>query len=305
MDDFLDTQSIYLSLLSSEPKTAWSQGKPSFCRSFKALIKKSFLLKLRHKASIIEFIVSILLVLIILPIYYVSKATEAEIKDPNIALNEGGSKEFMSFLLSSGNVIAAYTPDNNESSSFFNFAFQNLSLLNVSINHEKDLNSMTDLIYSQNFNGFGVRWANSNEPLNNSLFELYSQSYTSSPTEFTYNTLFLSAASKLNLTNITAANISHQVYPQPSSQTYDDISILLSMLGFYPIIFSTMPEIQLILEEKDSKVFALSLLMGCPESAYWLISFLVPFILSLPSYVIFSFLLCFEVSFVGSDVSLF
>jgi ABC-type multidrug transport system ATPase subunit len=62
-----------------------------------------------------------------------------------------------------------------------------------------------------------------------------------------------------------------------------------------------MPDFQTILEDKDSKIAAFSFLMGCSETAYWLVNFLMPFLLSVPPYLIFSVALTQWFGLKGTD----
>jgi hypothetical protein len=66
-----------------------------------------------------------------------------------------------------------------------------------------------------------------------------------------------------------------------------------------------MPDIQIIMENKDLHVAALKFQIGCSESAYWLASFLVQSIFSIVPYLGFSLLPCFGFGLIGTDFSLF
>jgi ABC-type multidrug transport system ATPase subunit len=65
-----------------------------------------------------------------------------------------------------------------------------------------------------------------------------------------------------------------------------------------------MPDFQTLLEEKDNKVACLSFLMGCSETAYWLVCFLMPLILCIPPYLLFAIMLSYGFGFKGYDVTL-
>jgi hypothetical protein len=136
------------------------------------------------------------------------------------------------------------------------------------------------------------------------LYRVYSQSYLHSPIHGVYSILHIWNSIQINSATLSLANVSTQHYPRPTSITYYDIGSALAILGFFPIVFSVLPDVQSILEEKDSKVIALAILMGCQESAYWLVSFIVQFILTLPAYVIFCGFLCYWFGMVGISFSL-
>jgi hypothetical protein len=94
-------------------------------------------------------------------------------------------------------------------------------------------------------------------------------------------------------------------FPHAKRTLLIDIGNAYALFSCLPIVLSVMPDFQTIMEDKDSHIAALVFQMGCPESAYWLASFLVPFILSVIPYLGFSLMLCYGFGLVGTDFSLF
>jgi ABC-type multidrug transport system ATPase subunit len=104
--------------------------------------------------------------------------------------------------------------------------------------------------------------------------------------------------------DIRETNWSLQTYPTFPRTENADFGQFATSFCVFPIVLILMPFIQLVLQEKESKVSALSFIMGCPESAYWCAAFLLPFALSLIPYVIVAGCLSFGFALKGNDFSL-
>jgi ABC-type multidrug transport system ATPase subunit len=95
-----------------------------------------------------------------------------------------------------------------------------------------------------------------------------------------------------------------QTYATVSTTQFFEIHIAVVFFAILPVILSVMPDFQTVLEEKDSKVAAYTFLMGCPETAYWLVNFLMPFLLSVPPYLLWSIIITQWFGMKGTDLTL-
>jgi ABC-type multidrug transport system ATPase subunit len=71
-----------------------------------------------------------------------------------------------------------------------------------------------------------------------------------------------------------------------------------------PLILATMPDIQTILEEKDSRVQTLTFLMGCSETAYWGVFCINQLLLAILPYTVIAIVLPQTFLLVGTSISL-
>jgi ABC-type multidrug transport system ATPase subunit len=95
-----------------------------------------------------------------------------------------------------------------------------------------------------------------------------------------------------------------QTYATVSTVQFFEIQIAVVFFAILPVVLSVMPDFQTVLEEKDSKVAAYTFLMGCSETAYWLVNFLMPFLLSIPPYLLWSIIITQWFGMKGTDVTL-
>ena len=311
------------------PGGAWTERHPTFKRTVKLLFKKAWLIKLRHPASIIEFIVAVLIGIVMYPVWYLARSNVEAVVDPPLEY-ENRNMNFLVFFVGSGNPTLAAYPDVQRMHDLIqatmletelNMLLQMVKRVDMGIDasdidsfkfqYVDNYDEMENLIYSSDANGIGVTWLNYNDETNhnyllNPKFEIYRQSLFGDVNyEFTaaLQTAVVSMISQeISNGNLNAddynidpvllgrmqnANISSQVYSKPGYTSFFDISIALNFFAIIPIVIATMPDVQTILEDKDSKVMSLTFLMGCSETAYWLVCFSTQFILSLIPYIIF------------------
>jgi len=294
---------------------------PSYSRTLKMLFRKQFLLKTRNIASIVEFGISLVIYLVLYPIWSLSRTEKEGVPSPEIKY-PSQYKDIMAFMMSGGvpNIIGI--PDAPLARTIINGIFNPLfAMLNISttVKYVNTTAEMRTVIQSSDANGLGIRWSNVDDwnALTNPRFYLYRQTLFSTPDSNVIDFLKAGVAQYYALTNLSApvdqkqkisfmlqSNISQQVYPNPPYVSEFDLSTALALFVVIPIVLSTMPDIQTVLVEKDSKVAALGFLMGCPESAYWIVSFVTPFVLSLFPYISLSLVLSYWFLFKGSSFTL-
>lgn len=173
----------------------------------------------------------------------------------------------------------------------------------------QSVDEIKDIIYRHTSNGAGIYWANAedNETATRSpIIQAYSQVLFSSPDLDLFNIIYRS----INIMNgypealNALSNISVQRFPIAASEELYDLSILIGIIIIFPVIISTMPDMQALLEEKDSRVQTLSFLMGCSETSYFFVVFWMLFILSFFPYFFMSIFLCFGFVMNGTSFSL-
>lgn len=307
------------------PGGAWNDRNPTFKRSIRMLFKKQFLIKIRNYSSIIEWVCSCLIFFIIIPIYYLATTSIKDAKEPqssvldptlNLQVFVGQSESYAAFypnvdvmrnFVQNYNIVEStyftYTIDEISKSEDFSFSYD-------LYDNEKDLRKA---IESRSGNGFGVAWVNHDD--SNAFTEpkvyLYKQSLMSDPYVFLLPafTKYLIEYNQTGQTNLGSdpvfnAPLYKQQYAVAASKEYIDISVAVSLFVVLPIILATMPDFQSILEEKETKVAALAFLMGCSETAYWIVNFVTPFVLSFIPYIIVNVTLCFGIAMTRTDFTL-
>lgn len=166
-----------------------------------------------------------------------------------------------------------------------------------------------DKIYEHTSNGIGIYWKNAednNTALRSPIIETYKQAFISSPDTDLYELLYRAIAIMNGFPQnaLSLSATSWQRFATPPTEELFDMQILMAIISVLPIIISTMPDLQSLLEEKDSRVQTLSFLMGCSETAYFFVYFVMLFALSFFPYFFMCIFLCYVFCMKGTSFSL-
>jgi hypothetical protein len=161
------------------------------------------------------------------------------------------------------------------------------------------------------YNGLGIWWKNSDQSdaLSSPEFEIYCQSLSECPDTAVFRWLrqfvaYSAYQEDPNLQKLATLNSSTQRFPRLKGQTQYDLQYVYSFIKVVPIVVSAMPDFSTILDEKDSRVSAFAFFNGCPESAYWIVMFITPFVFALFPYIVMCFLFCYWFRMIIYDISL-
>lgn len=313
--------------------TAWLNRRPTFGRTLKALMKKLWLIKIRHVASVVEWVIACLVYIILYPVWYLAQIDYVGIEHPVSTPVTPNITNLAIFFLMHKQPRFAVMPNTQTAvtlihDQIFNqiFTFIEMGMnvtLNINTEYFDDYEAMKEFLSLDDMNGLGIYWVNSEETdgfmnLRKPDLRIYTSSVFVDPKNDVLLLLQNSFAGILfqaaNQTGITAiANPAgliagmeqtEQQYAAESSTMLMPVGIAYAFFLVLPIILSVMPDFQTLMEEKDSHIAAFSFLMGCSETAYWLSTFLMPFLLSLVPYIAMTAMLCYGFAYVGTDWSL-
>jgi ABC-type multidrug transport system ATPase subunit len=194
------------------------------------------------------------------------------------------------------------------------FKMYYLSMTAIEPEYASSLDELTDITDGTDRNGLGIWWKNSDQPdaFTSPQFEVYCQTLMKCPDADVFRWLrwYISQKAKLADSNdskrigLASLNSSSQLWPRLKGSIQYDLQYVYSFFVVIPIVISAMPDFGTIMDEKDSRVAAFAFLNGCPESAYWLVMFITPFIFSFWPYFFLSVIFCFWFHMVGCDFSL-
>ncbi|KAK8836160.1 hypothetical protein M9Y10_039973 [Tritrichomonas musculus] len=300
----------------SETSIVVSKKTGTSGRIIRALFKKSFLIKIRHPATILEFLFACVVWLVLFPAWKLGRVKIKGSINPPLNFTSIIPYKLIMFFLVTKNSSLVFLPDCSNTRSLYKMWNDSISLIpsnytnNITFeaSFANSVEEMKTLIYSQTSNGYGIYWSNAKDDtaLTSPKIETYRQSLGLSPDDELFELLYRSIAYMNGFSKIPLAltNTSYQQYATADSEMLLDMSILVMIMIIMPIIISTMPDLQTILEEKDSRVMALSFLMGCNETSYWFVSFTMQFLLSFFPYLFMSFYFCFSDMMKGTSFSL-
>ena len=269
------------------------QVEHSTGRVIGALMKRQFLMKIRHIPSIVEIALAIFLVILIYPMFSVAATPVPGIKDPEmISWNYGLITQFFA---NQEHPRLVFMPDTVRVRTIlgkaFDVALNDMGMSNVEVSFASDLKTMEDIVYTDDSNAAVIRWVNSEDPTNSTehpQIDLMFQGGQKNPQYFLALVRTAIAASDRRGTTVANWNNTYQAYPTRDTVAFDLFRIVVGLFAMLPVFFATLPDFQVILEDRDSKVFFIAKTMGLRESEYWFVMFISPFIISLIPYIIMS-----------------
>ncbi|KAH0789890.1 ABC transporter family protein [Histomonas meleagridis] len=209
----------------------------------------------------------------------------------------------------------AAMPNTTLVNSMMNFFSQiYLSITSIQVEYPNSFDELKDIVDGTDGSGLGIYWTNSESPdaFISPEFEIYCQSLLTCPQSDILNFIryylsllaFQSNYTNVNYQRMLQFNNSYQRYPSIEGTILYNMDYVFMFVIVIPLIISTMPDFGTVLDEKDTKVAAFCFMNGCPESAYWIVNFITPIILSIIPYLAISLMFCYWFRMIGTDFSL-
>ena len=295
----------------SPPGGSWSSRNPSTRKILAALFKKQFLIKFRKVSDLVEFVGSCLIYMLLYPCYVFTCIKHPANIYPEVNYTSIVPRDLFIFLGTTANPTLVIAPDCPTTHGLFDILFNitkeilpsNITLHDVYVD---TVDEMKNAIYMSEQNGMGIYWANARDEdaTTSPVMELYRQSLFGSPDKDVFELIRRIVAIQNFDLDMTSFNLSDQAFASIEHDEYFPIDFLVALFAVFPGILALMPDFQTVLDEKDNKVASLSFLMGCPEAAYWFVSFITPCIIALIPYLLMA--LCFSYWFImiGTSVTL-
>lgn len=296
------------------PGGSWEDRSFNYNRVLRVLFKKQFLLKLRKVSSIVEIIIAFIFYFVLYPLDLICQRKVDENLNPEIKYYEAWSLNIAHlFLMSNSSRISAMpkTPNMIQMMNVFSQIYLSMTTIDVEYkNSVKDIREYTD---NTQQSAIGIIWHNSDQPdaYTHPNFEIYCQSLLDCPNAELlrwirqYLFIVMSQGAPTERLKLAATmNCSSSRYPIIAGSAMYDENFVFMIFLLVPIILASMPDFETVLDEKDTRAAALAFLNGCPETAYWLVSIIVPFILCFIPYFIITVVLCFWFRLTTVDFSL-
>jgi ABC-type multidrug transport system ATPase subunit len=348
------------SVTTQPPGGSWSDRKPSFIKTVKALFRRSFLVKIRDAGTIVSEVIATILLIILWILWRFGTRTHDAAPSPKIGsynLLWGGSElPAMVTLFNKdlvlgrgGHWVAA--PDYPKVHQMIDqyYGHQKIPIVdtsditdvtkwkNVSFNeywvYVNDKEGVQDSFDSVDSFSNGIQWVNApktDEDVewtknmsivlyeNQNLIMFFSEnSICASTMAYAGAGMYRSNAAKKieaglrNETGIptlvlpgfnkagdqtaifTTPRISQQIFARPKVENEIPINIAVAFFAAIPIVIASMPDLTMILTDKDTHIMTFTYLMGASEPAYWLVSFVSTFIMCFIPYFVMDLCFCF------------
>ena len=298
------------------PGGSWSERKASNRMIINALFRKQFLIKFRSVSAVLEWVVALLMCIVLFPIDFISEVKYEELRNPPIENSTGMPGALLAFLAFSNESRVAMMPKNDIVEGFATEFSMYLKMLKATYEVEwaTDYDDLLARTEGTNQNGLGIHWKNADKPdaLTNPEIEILCQTIVlACPDNEVFQMMRKYAARTLNATKpdentALLANLETwtQRYPRLESKIQFDLQFVYSFFTVLPAVIATMPDFGSILDEKDSRIAQFAFLNGCPESAYWLVMWVTPFVLAFWPYLFLCLMFCFWFRMVGCDFTL-
>ena len=294
------------------PGGRWTDRKPSLNRTIRSLFKKQFVIKFRTPSNIIEVIGACVIYLLIVPCYYFTKIPHQENRSPSLEYVSPIPSDLITFIGETPHPTFVVGPDCERLHVIFDTVY-NMTIgylpsnITLEIEYVNTTEEVERAVYLSEVNGLGIWWQNAKDD-NGTLtpnITLYRQSIYGEPDKDVYD-LMRRAITLYNghITDLFMASLNTQVYPSVYRDEYYGVHFLVAFFVVCPCILATMPDFQTVLDEKDTKVASLSVLMGCSEAAYWLVAFVTPVVITLIPYILLCLCFCYLFLMVGTSYSL-
>ena len=320
--------------VSQSPGGDWNLRHPSALRTYRALFKRSFLLKWRDIAAIISEIIATVLFVVFGILYSISfNETDAIVDDPVISYKDQfGSMEYSYAVIQAIGDGGCFVglPNNAEAeelvSNYYNRypVYYNGEMLDLSrqFRYYNTLDEIREVFADTNAVGIGVGFQNIEDPdwyhdINASLYQGPSQvsfyahmAMLATFSSFTANGRALKSVYQqveevlkqdqpdfdlgipaefdgFELPNLTMKRMS-----KPALRTALPINTIAVFIACIPIIIASMPDLSIVLQDKETHMFTYIFLMGASETSYWAVVFTWSFIMCFIPYIVVTILFC-------------
>ena len=309
----------------------WDSRKPSKMRTFKALLKRSILLKIRDVGAIISEIVAILIFIVFGIIYEISFSRDEAIGDDPLVQDteQFGSISLNFAMIQSMGEDYCYIglPDNEQMHTAMQNYFsvnpiftQTMQMINLADLFEycNTVDELKNIFTTTNAIGVGIGIPNLGQEnwfhdttvnlfQGADLFSFYAEEIRAASMEiFRANgeallQVYRDFATENSVSfddfpvdaeSFQFPNITFKRMPKPEIETALAINTIAVFLSAIPIIIASMPDLSIILSDKESHVMTYIFLMGAPEYIYWLVNFLSSFVMCLVPYIVVTILFC-------------
>ena len=181
--------------------------------------------------------------------------------------------EYMPFLYPIDNAKPRVTicPNNTNTQRLYPLLKMFADSFNISSAITENIDDLENYIYQTDSNAFGISWDNSDQAdaYTNPQFSVFTQKTYGSPEEGILQLLLR------YVSMFSSVEVPRQPYPSVESSNEYDIHILVAFFAIVPIILATMPNVQNILDDKDSRITTYMFLMGMSETQHWIVNFVM------------------------------
>ncbi|OHT01529.1 ABC transporter family protein [Tritrichomonas foetus] len=271
---------------------------------FLALAKKQIKIRFRSSTSIVEVFFSFFMFLILIPLKRLSTTPFAGTQNPQVFPQVDMPQDLAAFFTILNNTRIVAAPKSLPVVSMMNYIYSNyLRFTSVKIEFTNNAKEIKSMLTEFEANSLGIHWVNSeqNDYLTHPKIDTYTQCITNCPNYTvlriirSYIALELMKTDPQNktLSYLGLMNSSMQQFAECDHYIYHMENHVIMIFISVVVLFSIMPDVDIILIEKDTKTAALCFLMGCSEWLYYLVSFLVSFLCSFPQLLLMSLLYCY------------
>ena len=106
---------------------------------------------------------------------------------------------------------------------------------------------------------------------------------------------------KIPALGFTPPNVLTMRFSHPKVNNEMPLNMAIAFFAAIPIVIAAMPDLTMILTDKESHMLTFILLMGAPESAYWIVAFVSTFLMTLIPYIVMDILFSAWLAMKGTD----
>ena len=212
------------------------------------------------------------------------------------------------FITETGGLTFIVIPDNSKTrflvSSMIKPFMNHYDIICLFVNSSNDMKTE---LYKHDVNGIAIEWNNSHEidaEINPSI-HVYFQAFTKPPIKDLFRLIQNVFANRNMKPKIKKMIINTKGFATGKYVHFVSFRFTMMVFGGFPIILAILPIIQVIIDDRESKMFSLMILNGCKEWIIWLSTFISCFIVSIPPTLFYDSILIKKTQFSESSISLY
>ena len=260
---------------------------------FFQLLKRFRPLLIRSKPAQIEYLLSFLTSFFILSIVnYWIQEYPAKLNPP-LNLSQHVGTNLINYIEQSGNMTFVVFPTNPQTRSLVKKIIGSLEKqYGISATFVNSKEEMKKEIYKHDLNGIAIEWENSQSirQSRSPIINVYYQAFTKPPTDDVFRLIRKVFSFDNSRPVLTSMAVNTQEFSTSFYKFNVSLILTLSIFGVMPLFFSIMPYVQLIIDDRSSKMHSLMNLMGCKESTIWIATFVISLLVSFPPNLFYAYL---------------
>ena len=272
------------------------------------LMKRFWFRFKRSKLIQLEYSCSFLFPMFVLMIHLYFKEVSPGVLDYPYDNESELGYELTKFIKETGNLTFIVMPDNDKTRYLVNSIIKSFhgkfDIKSLFVNSSK---VMKTELYKHDTNGIVIEWNNSDQidAETNPSINVYYQAFTSPPTKDVFRLIKRVFANQQIKPRISSMVVNSKSYATGYYVYYTSFKFTVMIFAGLPILIAILPVIQVLMDDRESKMYSLMILHGCKEWQIWISTLFACIIVSIPPLLLYEWILIEKTLFSQSSQTLY